>query len=647
MVTLDQIQAYMRDQMGDDKERQFVNVSGSSLADALEQASIELALPVKQIEYEILERGNTGLLGVGKKPYLILAYPTSDEQAIEVATQESQIDTSLLSGEGPAMTDGRAFVRLTPDGIMLKVTKPTEGGRRLTDREALERVLERVDEGFDKGRIAKVTKQAAGEFIKVGDFDYDPSNDATLSVELANGEMKAYMMAYPPGPGGADPSYDQIVSFLQMNGVVEGIQEETIQSFVEGPVYRETVLVAEGVEPKDGADATVRYTFDLEPGHVQLKEKNGRVDFKELNLVQNVVEGQVLAKKVPAGRAEPGRTVTGRMLPAKDGRDIEMPIGKNVSLSEDGTVATSDINGQVVISAEKITVEPVHVINGDVNLRTGNVLFLGTVLVKGNVDDGFTVKASGNIEVMGSVGRSNLDAEGDVIVHQGIAGKGEGVIRSGKSIWAKFVENARCESGDLLVVSDGIMSSRVLSDRKVICKGKRASIVGGQVTAVEEINAKTLGSPSGSETILEVGFDPRRKEKLAETERSRDELQQKLDEVQLNMSTIENLARAKRTIPDEKKAFHQELKGQKIELLKEVKRLDDVALELREYLDGLKVNGKISAAGRVHSGVRLTIKDAYLEVRNEFRSVTFVAEKSTVKTIKYEESDEDVTVGRS
>jgi hypothetical protein len=369
---------------------------------------------------------------------------------------------------------------------MLKVTRPEGNGVKATEREALEKILQRVDDGFDKGRVAKVTKQAAGEFVKVGDFSYDPSNDASLSVEVTSGEMKAYMMAYPPGPGGADPSYDQIVSFLQMNGVVDCLLEESIQGFVDEPIYRETVLVAEGQEPADGADASVKYSFDLEPGQVQLKEKNGRVDFKELNLVQNVVEGQVLAKKVPAGRGEAGRTVTGRMLPAKDGQDIDLPVGKNVRLSDDGSTAYAEINGQVIMTAGKISVEPVHVVNGDVNLRSGNVLFLGTVLVKGNVDDGFTVKASGNIEVMGSVGRSILDAEGDIIVHQGIAGKGEGVIRSGKSIWAKFVENARCEAGDLLVVSDGIMSSRVLSDRKVICKGKRASIVGGHVTAVEE-----------------------------------------------------------------------------------------------------------------------------------------------------------------
>ena len=78
--------------------------------------------------------------------------------------------------------------------------------------------------------------------------------------------------------------------------------------------------------------------------------------------------------------------------------------------------------------------EPVYTIEGDVNLKTGNVLFLGTVFVKGNVEDGFSVKAAGNIEIMGSVGKCLLDAEGDIIVHQGIAGKTEGRVRAGR-IW--------------------------------------------------------------------------------------------------------------------------------------------------------------------------------------------------------------------
>ncbi|MFW5683728.1 MAG: Jag N-terminal domain-containing protein, partial [Spirochaetota bacterium] len=77
MVSLDQIQSYMREQLTRDEEK-GVNVSGDTLEDALEQASIELGLPIKRIEYEVLERGARGMMGVGKKPYLLLAYPARE-----------------------------------------------------------------------------------------------------------------------------------------------------------------------------------------------------------------------------------------------------------------------------------------------------------------------------------------------------------------------------------------------------------------------------------------------------------------------------------------------------------------------------------------------------------------------------------------
>lgn len=646
MVSLDQIQSYMREQLGQDQGK-AVTVSGDTLEDALAQASIELGLPIKRIEYEVLERGTRGMLGVGNKPYLLLAYPARARTTNGEEGSDITIDLSLLAQEEEERDrPGQAFVRLTPDGVMLKVTKPTGSGARVTERHAMEKLLQRVDEGIDKARVARVVKLAQGDFFKVGDFEYDPSADASLSVELAEGEMKAYLMAYPPGIGGADPSYEQITSFLEMNGVVDGIDDEAIRAFVDEPVYRESILVAQGIPPRNGADAKVRYSFQTDPGQVTLKETNGRVDFKELNLVQNVVQGQVLARKEPAQRGEPGRTVTGKLIPAGDGKDTEIPAGKNVTLSEDKRTATANINGQVVISAGRISVEPVHVINGDVNLRTGNVLFLGTVLVKGNVDDGFTVKAAGNIEVMGNVGKSNLDAEGDIIVHQGIAGKSAGTIRAGRSLWSKFIENARVEAGDLVVVSDGIMNSMVLSDRKIICKGRRASVVGGQLKAVEEINAKSLGSVAGSETVLEVGYDPKRKEKLAQLDGDREKYLQELEEIKLNMGTIENLVRSGRTVSDEKKQYYQQLKEKKVAIQAEVAKLDEAAQEIRDHLANLKVAGRISASGTVFPGVRVSIKDAFLEVRNEFKAVTFIAEKNAVKVTKYEETDEDVSIGR-
>lgn len=643
MVSLDHIQAFLRDELAEDKEQKSVTVTGDSLEDALQQAAIELSVPVKRIEYEIIERGSRGMLGVGKKQCEILAYPSKKPDVADTVADDVDIDLSLLAAEEEERDrDGQVFVRLEHDGLMLKVTAPVGSGQRATERDAIEKILQRVDEGFDKGLVAKVVKAADGEFIRVGDYLHNPGSDASLTVDITESEMKAYLLAYPPGEGGADPGYEQIVSFLQTNGIVSGFDEQAILGFVDEPVYRESFLVASGSPPVDGDDARVVYSFETNPGQVTLKETNGRVDFKELNLVQNVVEGQMLAKKVPAQKGEPGQTITGKLLAADDGKDIEMPIGKNVRLSEDGMTALAELNGQVAITGGKIVVEPIHVIAGDVNLKTGNILFLGTVIVKGNVDDGFTVKAAGDIEVMGSVGKSTLDAEGDIVVHQGVAGKTSGVVRCGKSVWAKFIENARVEAGHLVVVSDGIISSNVLSDGKIICRGKRASIVGGQLRAVEEINAKQLGSVSGGETVLEVGYDPKRKERLSAIDEQIEVLRSDIEDVKLNMGTIENFIKAGRKIPDDRKAYYQDLKERRVELNAELDGLKAEAEAIREFLSELKVAGRVSASGTVFPGVKVSIKDAFLEVRNEFKAVTFIADNSTVKVTKYEETDEDL-----
>ncbi|MCA1753230.1 MAG: FapA family protein, partial [Spirochaeta sp.] len=366
----------------------------------------------------------------------------------------------------------------------------------------------------------------------------------------------------------------------------------------------------------------------------------------ELNLVQNVVEGQVLARKVPADEGTEGSTVTGKFLPAKPGSDARIDVGKNVRLSEDGRTAYAEINGQVVITGSKINVEPVYVVNGDVSLKTGNIMFLGTVLVKGSVEDGFDVKASGNIEVIGSVGKCNLDADGDIIVHQGINGKSSALVRAGGSIWSKFIENATAEAGDRVVVSDGIINAHVTAQRKVICRGKRASIVGGVVRAAEEIDAKSLGSVSGNETILEVGVDPKSKERLSELEEEKAGLTKQLEEVVLNMQTIEKLHKARKKLTQDKVKVYNEQKQKRAAITGDLRKVQREIDEVQGYLSELKTSGKISASSTVFSGVKINVRDATLNVKNEFKAVTFIWGAGVVKVTKYEESDEDITISR-
>ncbi len=644
-VGIAEIREYLEGQIENDKNIKSVRAEGDTIEEALKQASIELGLPIKKLEYEVIERGSRGIWGVGKKNWVILAYEAQEkvEEKVEEELEEEIEEEKEVIEDKP----GEVFVRLTSDGVLLKVTPPVGRGKRVTERQALNKLAERGVTDFDAALVAKVVKRADGEYIKVGDYEYNPANDSTMTVQITDQDMKAYMIISAPGPGGADLTYDDMVSFLKSNGVVHGIKEDVLQRLIDYPVYGEAILVAEGSKPKNGRDARIIYNFRTDHSQIQLKEKNGRVDFKELNIVENVVAGQVLAKKIPAEEGINGKTVTGMVIPAKSGNDVEIQIGKNVKLSDDGLSAIAEINGQVLLINGKINVEPIYTVDGDVNLHTGNILFLGTVIVKGNVEDGFTVKAAGNIEVMGSVGKATLDAEGDIIVHQGIMGKESGTVKSGMSVFAKFIEHAVVDSGEYVVTSDGLIHSDVVANKKVICQGKRAVIVGGRIRAAEEINAKTLGSVAGTETILEVGYDPRSKDKLMELEKQRDVLNGELEELEKNINTLEKLAKIQRKkLPEDKQKYLAELHESRSKVLSELEDINKEMEKIKYYLESLKLIGKISASGRVYPGVKIFIKNANLVVRNEFKFVTFYLQNNDVKVTKYEAVEDEEVVRR-
>jgi uncharacterized protein (DUF342 family) len=331
-------------------------------------------------------------------------------------------------------------------------------------------------------------------------------------------------------------------------------------------------------------------------------------------------------------------------LPAKNGRDIALPLGKNVHVGDDGVTIIADINGQVVLSQGKINVESIYTVNGDVGLKTGNIIFLGTVVINGNVEDGFSVKAAGNIEVNGTVSKAELDAEGDIIVHQGITGKNSGTVKAGRSLWARFIENANVESGNMVVVSDGIINSQVDAYKQIICQGKRAHIVGGRLRASEEINAKSLGSPtSGTETICEVGIDPVSKVQLEELVVKKAEIEKQLEEIHLNLQTLINIKKQRKSLPEDKELYMTELMDNRQLLFTDLQKNKDDTAKLQEYLNAIKARSRISASSKVYPGVKIIIKDVVNEVHTEYKAVTFILENNLVRITKYEEPDQNAT----
>jgi len=646
MVDFAQLQSILKDHLEHDRAIRSVDASGPTLEAAVNEAAALLDTSVRRLEYEILERGSSGFMGAGRKDWIIRAYERTQVKK-KKTSEEALIDEDAEFVEVIQDKDGDAFVQCWSDGVYLKVIPPVAKGNRIFSAYAVQALHSKGVENYDNAMVEKLVDEAASIYVKVADYNHNPTHDSMASIEVDDSEMHVYVTVMPPSEGGADLNYDAYKSLLTQNRVYHGIKEEFLVQFSDKPSYREKTEIAEGIKPVNGKDAYIHYYFETDQSKVRLKEgTNGKVNFKELNIIQNVVQNQTLAKKMPPEDGEDGKTVTGKILPSKAGNDIPLPIGTNVHVGDDGDTILSDINGQVIVANGKINVEPVLTIEGDVNLKTGNIIFLGTVIITGNVEDGFSIKAAGNIEVKGTVSKAELDAEGDIVIYQGVNGKNGGKIRAGKSLLSRFIENANVEAGDSVIVQDGIINSNIDAIRNIVCMGKRASIMGGRLRAGEEINAKVLGnSTSGTETICEVGFDPHSKIELERLQETKFKADEELENIRLDIQTLVNTKKQRKTLPEDKEAYLKELMERRDILNDELKHATEGIEKVQEFMNQIQVRGRVSASTKVWPGVKIWIRDVKEDVRQEYKAVTFVLEDGLIRMSKYEEPDEQAKKG--
>ena len=78
MVKLDKIRSDLESQLQIDKSLHYVDVRADTLEEALSDASVQLGVKISCLEYEVLEKGFSGFLGLAKQPWFIRVYENSD-----------------------------------------------------------------------------------------------------------------------------------------------------------------------------------------------------------------------------------------------------------------------------------------------------------------------------------------------------------------------------------------------------------------------------------------------------------------------------------------------------------------------------------------------------------------------------------------
>lgn len=650
MYSLDKIREAMQKRLDIDSKLNSVEVHADSVDEALADASVQLDTKVQGLEFEVLERGSQGFLGFGKKPWKLRIYqnPEFSTKKRKVSGDDLFAEDRGESGEVVVNRDGLFYVRHFGDAIKLKVVLPVGEGSPVNEKEVIDAVQRPDTIEFDEKLIAKyVAGGTNNEYEQVGTYKHIVSADSIVAVEVTRDEMHGNIIVDAPAMSGSDLTYEQIYNALEAQGIRCGINGDKIKEFIDNPVYSTPFEVASAILPEDGKDSYVQYNFETDQNKLKAREsEKGNVDFKELNKIQNVVAGQVLAAKIPATRGKGGKTLFGHYLEAKNGKDINVTLGQNVEFDKDGVTIIASVDGQVLFVNDKITVEPLLMLDA-VNIKSGNVKFVGSVIVKGSVEDGFDVKASGTIDIGGSVGKCHIESEtGDIIIHQGVFGKNEGYIKAGKSLWCKFVQETKIEVEENVIATDSLMNCDITAMKNIVAYGKKAQITGGTLFATEEICARTLGSPGGgTTTTLSVGIDPRAKKKLDEIQKAQGDLVKELENLELDISTLENQKKIRKSLPKDKEESLRKFLSRKDEILSENSEMNKEIDSLQAHLRGLKAVGKVKVEGTTYAGTKIYIRDVLDEVISDVNGCVFYYENAFAKRGKYEPPSLDVTKG--
>ncbi|MDY6934237.1 MAG: FapA family protein [Spirochaetota bacterium] len=622
-----------------------VEVYADSVKQALELTSKELQVDISMLDYEIIEKGVKGFWGFGRKPYRVLVKPIklddSHDDILEIekrlghGSAADEIELKRIDGN----VDGECRVRVTKSGVWLTVTPPRGRGKKIEISDAMHEISSLRIANYDVKKLEKLVKSPSLKSIRIGDWIPNPEYDGSVSIEVAEDEMKAYAIFSPPHFSGKHLELDEVLDALDAVGVVSGIEEDRIKTYLDAMNYRESLCAAEGRNPTHGRDARIDYKVRIDKSDSLFEEdEKGQVDFRNLDLLENVVVGQLLAVKVSADEGTPGRTVKNRILPAKSGKDIVMKYGKGTILSEDGLELTAEINGQVVFQNNKISIEPVYIVKGDVSLETGNIIFLGSIVISGNVQDNFIVRAAGNIEVKGSVQKAFLESEGDIIVRQGIVGRDESKIEStGGSVYAKFIQTSNVIAEKDVIVSEGILHSHVDAGDRILCNGRRARIVGGVIRAGGEVNARYLGSDSFTKTEIRVGTNPKVLQQISELKSMNRNINEELNKVKLDINTIDTQKKnSGGYLPPDKEELHNKLIEQKQKL---TGKLNEIVLELDElkaYIQMLGQKGKVCVERNMFPGVDIHIKDERFSVKDPYTFIKVTLENDDIRLSEYE-----------
>lgn len=451
--------------------------------------------------------------------------------------------------------------------------------------------------------------------------------DAVVDVVIDPGKMSAGVTVYPPEHGGAHVTRALLDEALAKKQVVFGIDTEMLDKIAQQRLYHTFVTVAKGQPPIDGENGQVFDEFPREREFKLTTKEDGSIDFKNLNLILDVKAGTLLCTITKPTQPVDGTNVFGNPVGARPGKEAFMPAGKNTRVSEDGLQLFAAVDGNLVFSDNRFNVEQVFVVQENVDNSVGNIDFSGDVVVKGDVLEGYVIRAKGDVTIKGMVEGASIFAGGNITIMNGMNGMKKGILESKKEIRSKYLENCTIKA-EGAIYADSIINSTVFCNDKLVVTGKRGAIIGGSCTVLRSIEAKVVGTPSYTATAITIGATPEILLRRNDTLRQIEELKTEMSNNANNIVYLERFEAAG-TLSAERSKLLAQLRRQKPISMLKLSQLNKTLEDTNEIIQN--VTACKLTCNQIHPPTRITIGHATTIVQDTMNKCYFFYADGEIK----------------
>ena len=423
---------------------------------------------------------------------------------------------------------------------------------------------------------------------------------ANVEISVDPNFTTAFMEITAPQNDGNHVTEEQIKNALVEKGVYFGIDEDVLSSVVKQKRYGENICIARWVPPVDGVDGTVKFLFDKDSVIAPVEDEHGTVDYKNLGIVKNIYRGTPIAEISMPTEGTPGTDISGKTIGQHIGVPAHVNIGAGTTLSEDGTAIVADLDGNLRFSGNAFVVEEELIIKNDVDVSSGNIDFIGNIIIKGNVLEGYTVSSKRNITINGTVTSATIKASGDVNIKLGSINS---TIECGGSVKLGFCENSNIRA-EHDVEAATFVGGEVYAGNNIIASGKGV-MMGGKYTALKNIEASVIGSEGYAKTLITLGNNAVLSEERDTLSRRLEEIEDKCDQLGKILTTLTELAKAAKLTPAREHMKVEAMKS-RFQLQGEMKRINNRIAEIDRTLE-LKQNLSVSCRKEFYPGVIIRI----------------------------------------